>query len=275
MVKKALKKILDPKNSNLKNVLVVVVISALVSLVVNKLTIASNIRNAVEKDVDIIIKPIEKGMKEKQEKAQREAQEIATKKAPEIAKKMAESAGNPVLGNKNGSKVVVEFFDYACGHCKREAMELEKLIKEDSNIKVVLADLPILSQQSLVAAQLGVYIYKVNPKKFADYYIAVAKRNVDPASLKSIVESLGFGEDIFKKAEEDKDVRSVIEGNYEAAKELNIQGTPALLVGNKFVGGMISGNDIKAMLKRQCSWLGKILKLTRSTLPVVPCFFVV
>ena len=250
MVKKALKKILDTKNSNLKNVLVVVVISALVSLVVNKLTIASNIRNAVEKDVDIIIKPIEKGMKEKQEKAQREAQEIATKKAPEIAKKMAESAGNPVLGNKNGSKVVVEFFDYACGHCKREAMELEKLIKEDSNIKVVLVDLPILSQQSLTAAQVGVYIYKVNPKKFADYYVAVAKRNVDPASLKSIVKSLGFGEDILKKAEEDKDVRSVIEGNYEAAKELNIQGTPALLVGNRFVGGMISGNDIKAMLNR-------------------------
>ena len=53
-----------------------------------------------------------------------------------------------------------------------------------------------------------------------------------------------------KKAEEDKDVRSVIEGNYEAAKELNIQGTPALLVGNRFVGGMISGNDIKAMLNR-------------------------
>ena len=111
MVKKALKKILDPKNGNLKNVLVVVVISALVSLVVNRVTIASNIRNAVEKDVDIIIKPIEKGMKEKQEKAQREAQEIATKKAPEIAKKMAESTGNPVIENKNGSKVVVEFFD--------------------------------------------------------------------------------------------------------------------------------------------------------------------
>ena len=250
MVKKALKKILDPKNSNLKNVLFVVLISAIVSVVVNKLTIASNIRSAVEKDPDVVIKPIEKGLKEKQEKAQREAQEIATKKAPEIAKKMAESAGNPVLGNKNGSKVVVEFFDYACGHCKREAMELEKLIKEDSNIKVVLADLPILSQQSLTAAQVGVYIYKVNPKKFADYYIAVAKRNVDLASLKSIVKSLGFGEDILKKAEEDKDVRSVIENNYEVAKELNIQGTPALLVGNKFVGGMISGNDIKAMLNR-------------------------
>lgn len=250
MVKKALKKILDPKNSNLKNVLVVVLISAIVSVVVNKLTIASNIRSAVEKDPDVVIKPIEKGLKEKQEKAQREAQEIATKKAPEIAKKMAESAGNPVLGNKNGSKVVVEFFDYACGHCKREAMELEKLIKEDSNIKVVLADLPILSQQSLTAAQVGIYIYKVNPKKFADYYIAVAKRNVDLASLKSIVKSLGFGEDILKKAEEDKDVRSVIENNYEVAKELNIQGTPALLVGNKFVGGMISGNDIKAMLNR-------------------------
>ena len=97
MVKKALKKILDPKNSNVKNVLVVVLISTIVSFVVNKATIASNIRNAVEKDVDIIIKPIEKGMKEKQEKAQREAQELATKKGPEIAKKMASKEGNPVL----------------------------------------------------------------------------------------------------------------------------------------------------------------------------------
>ena len=54
---------------------------------------------------------------------------------------------------------------------------------------------------------------------------------------------------MFEKAKNDEKVRDVIEKNYGYAKELGLQGTPALIIGGQFVGGMISADQIESMLK--------------------------
>ena len=45
---------------------------------------------------------------------------------------LRDDAGDPVLGNPDGSFVVYEFSDYNCGYCKRVFQPLMELIAEDA-----------------------------------------------------------------------------------------------------------------------------------------------
>ena len=53
------------------------------------------------------------------------------------------------LGNKNGETIIIEFFDYNCGYCKRSFPELMELISENKDIKVILKELPVLGESSI------------------------------------------------------------------------------------------------------------------------------
>lgn len=221
------------------------VISTIISIIVCKIMVSSNVKKTIEKDPKFILTSIEKMY----QKERKEAQEKASKKAPEVAEKIAKS-NNPFVGNPNGSKIIVEFFDYACAHCKRQAVELNKLIREDSDVKVIFADLPIMSANSLTAAQLDVYIGIKNPEKLEKFYIELSKHNIDIASIKSVLKMVGLPENYLNKAKDSKEVANILEANYNYAREVGLQGTPALLVNRKFIGGMVSADDLKAMLKK-------------------------
>ena len=43
----------------------------------------------------------------------------------------------PVLGNPEGDVTVVEFFDYNCPYCRRVKPQIEALLEEDSNVRLV------------------------------------------------------------------------------------------------------------------------------------------
>ena len=55
-------------------------------------------------------------------------------------------------GDKDGDVVLVEFFDYACGFCRKSNPDIERLLKEDEKLKVVWRELPVLSPESELAA---------------------------------------------------------------------------------------------------------------------------
>ena len=61
----------------------------------------------------------------------------------------------PVAGNPNGDVSVVEFFDYNCPYCRRALPDVLKLINQDGKVRLVLKELPILSDDSVAAAKLA------------------------------------------------------------------------------------------------------------------------
>ena len=89
-------------------------------------------------------------MKAKREAELRERQKVA------LAAKQQEllhDPMSPVSGNLKGDITLVEFFDYRCGYCKKAASAVTELQKEDSRVRVVYKDFPILGETSELAAK--------------------------------------------------------------------------------------------------------------------------
>jgi len=68
-----------------------------------------------------------------------------------------------VLGNPRGSKVLVEFSDYNCTYCRASLKDIDKLVAEDPELRIVIREFPILggsevsARMALAAAMQGKY----------------------------------------------------------------------------------------------------------------------
>ena len=74
------------------------------------------------------------------------------------------------MGNLDSKKTIVKFFDYNCSYCKKAYFDLEKILKKNKDIKVIYKNFPILSENSILLAKLGVLAAEKNNKTDADIY---------------------------------------------------------------------------------------------------------
>ncbi|MEL7519886.1 MAG: DsbA family protein, partial [Pseudomonadota bacterium] len=77
-----------------------------------------------------------------------------------------------VLGNPNGTKVLVEFTDYNCPYCESSLDDVERLVANDPDLKVIVREWPIFegsevaSRMALASARQGKY-QEFHEKMFA------------------------------------------------------------------------------------------------------------
>ena len=81
------------------------------------------------------------------------------------AKALFSSPDQVTLGNPNGNVTFVEFFDYNCGYCKRAMSDMLTLLKNDSKLKVVLKEFPVLGPGSVEAARVAVAVRMQAPQE--------------------------------------------------------------------------------------------------------------
>src|SRR5262249_30910257 len=113
--------------------------------------IEKTVRNYLTKNPEVLVE-----MTNELDKRQAAEQEGQQKKAiSENADAIFRSPVAHVAGNPSGDVNVVEFFDYNCGYCRRSLPDVVKLIKDDGKIRLVLKELPILSDESVAAAKLA------------------------------------------------------------------------------------------------------------------------
>ena len=61
----------------------------------------------------------------------------------------------PVTGNPTGSVTLIEYYDYACPHCRRMESVIDKLQAQYSNLKVVHRVTPLLKVESRPVASFA------------------------------------------------------------------------------------------------------------------------
>jgi len=161
---------------------------------------------------------------------------------------LREDAGDPVLGNPDGSFVIYEFSDYNCGYCKRVFQPLQELIAGDSDIKLIIKEFPILSETSLLAAQAAVAAQAQGV--FPEFHIAMMTAR-GAISMDSIIDAARVAGADTARLQADMNspaVAAIIERTRSAAQALDISGTPGLVIGSQVIPGAISIEQMREIV---------------------------
>ena len=154
----------------------------------------------------------------------------------------------PVAGNPKGDVTVVEFFDYNCGYCKRGFPDVAKLLENDTKVRVVFRELPILSQGSEEAARVAIAANMQG--KYWEFHsrMIAHKGQANEASAMKIAEKAGLDMDRIKADMKSEKVDAEIKKVRELAQTLNVNGTPHFIVGNRSIPG--APQDLFDQLKK-------------------------
>ena len=113
---------------------------------------------------------------------------------------------------------------------------LDKL-KKDGKVRLVLKELPILSDDSVAAAKLalaankqGKY-FEMHQKLFSE----PGRANKDKALR--IAKELGLNIDQLQKGAQDPDIKKALDESQDLARKLDLDGTPLFLIGDRVIVG--------------------------------------
>jgi len=180
--------------------------------------------------------------------AKLEADEAAKAELTTRREELDNDPTSPVLGNPKGDVTVVEFFDYRCPYCKATAPAVEQLLEQDKKVRLVLKDFPILGKDSVFASRVALVAQKHG--KYAEFYKAMfaLKTPVNEDSTLDVAKSIGLDPAQVKKEMEASDIDAILKHNYELAKAIQADGTPAFVIGDTLSPGALSLDAMKAQI---------------------------
>lgn len=145
----------------------------------------------------------------------------------------------PVLGNPDGDVTVVEFFDYNCPYCKRAMPEVDALLAEDGNIRLVLREWPILSEGSAFAARAALASRKQG--KYVEMHNALMgmRGKVEAETVLRVAGEIGLDIEKLKADMKSPEVEEHIATSVRLAAALGINGTPSFVIGDQLIPGFV------------------------------------
>lgn len=152
-----------------------------------------------------------------------------------------------VMGNPDGSKVLVEFTDYNCSYCEASLPDVTRLIAEDPDLKVILRELPqfngseAAARMALAAAMQG---------KYAEFHEAMFK--VGPANAETalqVAEAVGLDLEQAQRDAASEVVTRELASNFSLAQTLGFNGTPGWIAGDRWINGYVGYEQMKDTLE--------------------------
>lgn len=173
------------------------------------------------------------------------AQALEEREAAERLAKMGgavfEEFPGVVLGNPRGKRVLVEFTDYQCPYCEASLKDVNRLVAEDPDLKIVIREWPIFegsdaaSRMALAAGIQG---------KYPAFHDAMFKIN----DIEAAAKAAGLDMAQARRDAASEAVTNEIAKNLEQARELGFTGTPAWVAGKTPIGGAVGYDKLKEAL---------------------------
>jgi len=142
-----------------------------------------------------------------------------------------------ILGNPQGKQVLVEFTDYGCGYCRRSVAELDAMIADNPDLKVVIREWPIFegsdlpARMALAAAKQG---------KFEAFHKAMfARESISPEAVRSAAVAAGLDLAQAEHFAASQEAEFEIMKNRGLAQKLGFEGTPSWVAGEEILFGAV------------------------------------
>jgi protein-disulfide isomerase len=153
-----------------------------------------------------------------------------------------------VLGNPKGNVTLVEFSDYACGFCRKSVADVVRLIKDNPELRVIVRDIPILSNQSEAAARMA--LAAAEQGKFAAFHDAMfAAGPPDPATIEAAARAARLDLAKAREAAGSERIGQEVARSVDHARQLGFEGTPSWVVGNELISGAVGYKQLAQAIK--------------------------
>ena len=185
--------------------------------------------------------------------AMQEAQRVeqaGARRAALVASREAlfNDARDPVKGNARGDVTIVEFFDARCTYCKALHPSMQALLAGDGNVRVVMKDLPILGPNSVVASRALLAAQRQG--KYEPLYDALMRLRAEPteAVIQAEAQRAGLDWGRLRRDMDDPAIQARLQGNIDLAQRLQLEGTPALVIGETIVPGAVELPELQRLV---------------------------
>ncbi len=159
-----------------------------------------------------------------------------------------------VGGNPDGDITIVEFLDYRCGFCRRAHPEVEELIASDGNIRLIVKELPILGDASLVSSRFAIAtLIAEGPEAYKAVHDALIAFEGEPSApaLGRLAETLELDIDAIMAEMGSEEVNRRIAETRKLAQAMEISGTPTFVFGDEMVRGYAPLDAMREIVAEQ------------------------
>ncbi|QYJ07376.1 DsbA family protein [Qipengyuania flava] len=164
----------------------------------------------------------------------------------EISDEVAEAFPGAVLGNPDGTSVLVKFTDYGCTFCRQSVPAVDALIAANPDLKVVVREWPIFdgsetaARMALAAAQQG---------KYAAFYHAMFEQgSPSEEGIQRAAEIAGLDMAAAEAFANSDEATAELAKNMAFARTLQFTGTPSWVAGNETIEGMVPAERLAEAL---------------------------
>ncbi len=157
---------------------------------------------------------------------------------------------SPVGGNPAGDVTVVEFFDYRCPHCRRMVPVIKSLLAHDTRVRLVYKELPILGEESVLAARAALAARGQGKYVEAHDRLMAETGPLTQASVVAALAAIGLDPERLRADMDAPEVAALIGRELALAQALGINGTPAFVVGGELVVGAVDLGTLRDLIDK-------------------------
>ena len=178
---------------------------------------------------------------------------------PELQRVDIDIKDEPAMGD--GRLVIVEFSDYECSFCKRMQPVIRQLQSEyQGRIKWVFKDFPLSFHRNAMQAHISANCAGKQGKYFQYQSLLWNKApDLKPKTLMAHAKEVGLDMKAFNSCAADQGgtLKSEINADIEYGSSVGVNGTPALYINGRKVGGLRPYSDVKSIVESELNTLEK------------------
>ena len=158
---------------------------------------------------------------------------------------------SPTTGNPDATVTIVEFFDYQCGYCKRVWPMMKNLAKDRNDLRIVWKEFPILGPNSVTAAHAAMAVDKQGLYKEMHQALMENEEELSYERVETLAAQIGADTERMRHDMKNDGIGNYIKETRILAQEIGISGTPAFVIGKKFIGGAIGKKQMEEIIAEE------------------------
>nr|WP_303649464.1 thioredoxin domain-containing protein [Asticcacaulis machinosus] len=150
---------------------------------------------------------------------------------------------DPVIGDANAPITIIEFADYNCGVCKAFTPELEALLAENTDVKLIIKEYPVIDPVPSRALASYALATKDSGRYDEVHSAFMTSKFTTEADVMQALTTLGFDAQAVATKAKSEAIQDHINTVEKLGAQLGINGTPTFIVG----GILVNGADLNGL----------------------------